>query len=70
MPIGQAQALLKGPGHKRPMDLFEENESPAVVSRKRVKTAAQPNIRDIPKKKAVKKRVESSSDEFSVQEDE
>ena len=42
------------------------------MSRKRVKTAAPPVDTAIPKKKAVKKRPinESSSDEFSLQDDE
>ena len=71
IPVVQAEALLKGPGNKRPMALLDQKEGPADVSRKRVKTAAQPKDEEIPKRKAAKKRtiVESSSEEISLQDD-
>ena len=68
IPVVQVEALLKGPGNKRPMALLYQKESPAYVSRKRVKTTAQPKDLEIPKRKAAKKRsiVESSSKEISL----
>ena len=51
------------------MALLNQEEGPADVSRKRVKgeTVAIKNDEDIPKRKAVKRKiVESSSDEFSL----